>query len=366
MQNVDTHTAILGAGVLGLAVAAEIGGDTIVIERHASFGNETSSRNSEVIHSGIYYPRDSQKTRACLEGRELLYEFCERHSVAAPKIGKSVVAVDEAEEAYLEKLLAHARALGVPCEWKPCAEPLVRAKRALFFRESGIVDSHGFMAKLEAFAREKGVVFAYRHRLVGVEPGSGSWSLDVEAPEGALRVRARRVVNCAGLSAAKIARWADPLSPYEHRFCRGRYLSLSPGYHGKFKTLVYPVPPKDGLGVHVTVDTAGAARLGPDVDWTTLSDEQDPRLYDCDWAALVPEFVAAARRYLPSIRAEDLSPGFIGVRAKLFREGVAHPDFVLSQNGVAHTGQWIDSLGIESPGLTSSLSLARSIGERLL
>lgn len=365
MQTVDTETVIIGAGVLGLAVAAELGGETILVERHPSFGNETSSRNSEVVHSGIYYPADSEKTRACLEGRRLLYEFCARHGVDAPKVGKFVVSTAESEDAYLEKLASHARAVGVPCEWRECDEPLIEVRRALFFPETGIVDSHRMMAALEGVAASRGCLIAYRHRLVGVEPVSGAWALTAETPDGLIRLVARRVVNCGGLAAARLAKLADPGSPYEHRYCRGRYFQLSGKFHGKFRRLVYPVPPKDGLGVHVTIDTAGAARLGPDVDWSALADDTDPALYDCAWDALVPSFVDAARRYLPSVRAEDLAPGFIGVRAKLFRDGVASPDFLVRQNEVARAGIWIDSLGIESPGLTSSLSLARGIRARL-
>lgn len=364
MNGMDVDLLIVGGGVIGLAVAAGVpeGSSAILVERHSRFGQESSSRNSEVVHSGIHYPPDSLKTRLCLRGRDLLYEFCVNHGVGVEKTGKIVVACDTAELSRLEEIARHSRALGVPVDELTASqvtrlEPDVRAEGGLHFQESGIVDSHELMLALEARAQGRGVMLAYGHRVIGVERAQGAWSVRVQAPGEEIAIRARRVVNAAGLKAAELHALVTGDPRYSHRYCRGRYLVLSRRFAGIFHRLVYPVPPKDGLGVHVTRDLAGNARLGPDVEWLseTRADALDP-WYDCDWEALKPSFLAAAGRYLRDLQPGDLGAGLVGIRPKLFSSGTAVGDFLL----VASDG-WVHCLGIESPGLTSCLAIADEV-----
>lgn len=349
---------VVGAGVIGLAIAEQLADPgLVVLEAHPSFGMETSSRNSEVIHSGIHYPKDSLKTKFCLSGREKLIAFAQAHEIPYRLCGKATVAVSPEEQAYLADLAAHADALGVAFEhWSATRlkqeEPEIEALSALFFPGSGIVDSHALMAVLERKAQEKGALLAYRHRVQAVEKCRAGWRLRVQTPSGLLEVEARQVVNAAGLAAAYLSNLARRNRKYAHRFCRGRYLQMSGA--SPFRHLVYPVPQKDGLGIHITLDLGGQARLGPDTDWCLSQAIEDlPAQYDCDWDALIPAFAEAVRRYYPRLSSSTLSPGLIGIRPKLFVNGMAHPDFVLESSE-----NWVDCLGMESPGLTASLALA--------
>ncbi len=363
---IEIDALVIGGGVLGLAVAAQLPErmSTILIERHDRFGCETSSRNSEVVHSGIYYPVESNKTKFCIAGRQRLYEFCETHQIPHAKVGKVVVATSADEEGYLEKLHAHAKQLEVPVsrltgEEVTGKEPLIKAMSGLFFPETGIVDSHALMGKLEAINWERRVVTAYRHNLESVEPKGGRWLVKCASPDGMIEIAPTFLINAAGLGAAEIANAALGTSRFQHRFCRGRYFVLSEKYRDAFTHLVYPVPPKDGLGVHVTSDIEGAARLGPDVDWCPeMPYRKLTPYYDCDWESLREPFCRATQKYLPKITPEDLTPGQIGVRPKLFLNGQANPDFLIHA-----TNNSIHCLGIESPGLTASLALAEEIVE---
>jgi L-2-hydroxyglutarate oxidase LhgO len=348
---VECDVLVVGAGVVGLASARALPPhlSRILVESHDGFGREASSRNSEVIHSGIYYPPDSRKTRLCTEGRAKLYEYCAKQGVPHKKAGKILVAAERDEIGPLEARVAHAESLGIPVErWSPGQvkerEPRVRCLAAAHFPESGIVDSHSLMASLERELLDSGAVVAYRHRVTGIGKESGVWSVLVESPERTLEIKARVVLNAAGFAAADLSNRALGGRQYEHRPCRGRYFNLLGSWGSAFSGLVYPMPPKDGLGIHVTVDLAGRARLGPDVDWAGG--------LDCDWKALAGDFERAAARYLPGLTAADLSPGLIGIRPKLFVGGKAHPDFLVEEaNGFVHC------LGIESPGLTAALAL---------
>lgn len=359
----DAETVIIGAGVIGLACAAELSkkGPVVVIDWQPKFGQDTSSRNSEVIHSGIYYPIDSLKTRFCIEGRNLLYDFCEQQNIPFARCGKLLVATVPDEESYLEKVAQHCTTLSVPFERISAAQaltmsPLIKVTSALYFPTTGVVDSHQLMACLERLAIENGALVAYHHRLKSIERGDGFWSLHLDSPQGEFTIQSERVINCAGLAAASLANQAYQTKRYAHRYCRGRYYMLSSRFH--FPTLVYPVPSKDGLGTHVTLSLDGSTRLGPDVSWTEETEyEKSTALYDENWSTdLRNQFAAATRRYCPSVKDEDLSPGFVGIRPKLFIDGKAHPDFVIERQN-----NFISCLGIESPGLTSALAIAKSI-----
>jgi len=367
-SSLSSEIVVIGGGVIGLAVAARVAEDSEVflVEKFPQFGRETSSRNSEVIHSGIYYPEGSNKGAWCIEGRDLLYGYCEQKRVPFKRCGKYVVAVSASDEAYLEKLSAHCRKVGVEHRGATGeeireAEPFVKAVSGIYFPLSGIVDSHSFMAALERDFIGDGGSPVYCHEVKRIERKDGSWSVTVEGPDGAMEVVARRVVNCAGLGAAELSNQALKTKKYAHRFCRGRYFTLASKYKNKFHHLIYPVPEKDGLGVHVTLDQEGFARLGPDVDWCEKATYADiESIYDCDWGSLKPAFLRAAQRYSPDLGEADLSESLIGVRPKLFLEGKAHPDFLVEN----HDG-FIHCLGIESPGLTASLRIADEV-HRLL
>jgi 2-hydroxyglutarate dehydrogenase len=367
VEKIETDVLVIGAGVVGLAIAERLGRSrhVILVEAYPQFGRETSSRNSEVIHSGIYYPPTSNKTKWCIEGREALYDFCRRHHIAHAAIGKFVVATESTDQGYLQKLAEHCRALEVPCErWTQSqlagAEPLLRVREGLYLPRTGIVDSHQFMARLEQLFADAGGLLAYRHRVTALMRSQAEWKASVTGPEGTLEISAPRVINAAGLAAAEISNQALQTSRFQHKFCRGRYFALPPRYQKKFNRLIYPVPPQDGLGIHVTLDLQGFAKLGPDVDWAEAqSYAETPALYDCDWDALRPTFAQAARRYCPTIHEEDLRPGLVGIRPKLFVDGKQVGDFIVEN----HSG-FIHCLGIESPGLTASLAIADEV-ERL-
>ncbi len=360
-SSVECDVLVIGAGVIGLACAtraAERGRQTILIEANAHFGEETSSRNSEVIHSGIYYGTNTNKTRWCVEGRSLLYAYCEKKGISHSRLGKMVVSVNEQETAYLQTLADHCRSLAVPHVFLSKTEaekrePLLAVREALFFPETGIVDSHQLMAALERdFLSANGMV-AYQHRLLNTERRGDTWEVSVQSPAGMLVIRTPRLINAAGLYAARLANQILDTHRFEHRYCRGRYFTLGASYRRKFQHLVYPVPQEHGLGVHVTLDTDGMVRLGPDVDWI---EKLDQSTYTCDWNALSPHFARAAQSYFPSLQESALSPGQIGVRPKLYVDGDAHKDFWLeTASGSTHC------LGIESPGLTAALAIAQHI-----
>ena len=243
-EKLTCEELILGAGVIGLAVASRQGSpETFLIEAHTRFGCETSSRNSEVIHSGIHYPVDSWKTRLCLEGQKKLYAFCEQNGVPHAPCGKLTVA-RAGEEAQLDPIAQRARLLGVEFEeWTgaqvAAAEPAIsETSRALFFPRTGIIDSHVLMAVLEKKALAKGATVAYSHRLLAAERTPRGWLCQVQSPDGEFEIEARTVINAAGLGAARLSNQALQTSKYEHRFCRGRYFTLSGKYRGAFKKLI--------------------------------------------------------------------------------------------------------------------------------
>ena len=354
---------IIGGGVLGLAIAARLANEhTFLFERHARFGMENSSRNSEVIHSGIHYPATSLKTQLCLEGRGLLYDFSRHHQVPHRRCGKLVVATQPQEQEYLHRLVAHSKTLGVLCEtWDRNKilerEPQVEAIEAIYFPDTGIIDSHALMATLENQAARGGVHLLYGHGVTHIERDGNSWCLEVQAANETFQVRAACVINAAGLGAARLANLALGQERYSHRFCRGRYFALHAGYQNAFSRLIYPVPQKDGLGVHVTLDLAGQVRLGPDTDWCEDSDPSHvAKHYECDWESLRPTFEFSVRKYFPALKSGAMDPGLVGIRPKLFIDGKPHPDFYLK----ASRG-WVDCLGIESPGLTASLAIAERV-----
>lgn len=361
--SLDIDVAIAGAGVLGLACAAVLaraGHEVVVLERHAGYGRETTSRNSGVVHAGLYYPAGSLKATSCVEGRELLYARCTRDGVPHRKTGKLVVATREDEVPVLAELMRRGLANGagalelVDAREARRLEPRVSAIAALRSPESGIVDVHALCASYVREASAHGAAFAYRTELESLEPEDGGWGLSTRSEDGeTATLRARVVVNAAGLSADRVASLAgldvDALG-LSLRYCKGDYFAIAPRLGPITRHLVYPVPSHAGLGVHVTMDLGGAYRAGPDTEYV------DAPRYDVD-PSKVARFAAAVRRYLPEITEHDLSPDYAGVRPKLYGPGEPARDFVLEERppGLIHL------IGIESPGLTAAEALARRV-----
>jgi len=366
------EVAVLGAGVIGLACGAELArrGRTVwVLERHEAPGRETSSRNSEVIHAGIYYPPGSLKARSCIEGRELLYARCERHGIGHRRLGKLIVATQDAELPALEAIAERATAAGAGgIAWldEPEVrerEPRVRACAGVWSPNTGIVDSHGLMASYEAELRAHGGELVTHTRVVGLAAKAHGWTVEtIDGGGGSFTLDVGAVVNAAGLEADRMAELAgldvDALGWRIHP-CKGDYFSVAPSLGALTHHLVYPVPSGDGgLGVHVTLDLAGRLRLGPDANYVdTIDYAVDP--------ARAEAFAEAARRYLPEVRAEHLAPEMAGIRPKLSGPGEPFRDFVVAETSEAGAPGMVHLVGIESPGLTASASLARTAADLL-
>ncbi|HUT48086.1 MAG TPA: NAD(P)/FAD-dependent oxidoreductase [Alphaproteobacteria bacterium] len=369
---------VVGAGVVGLAAARALalaGREVTVLERADSFGTETSSRNSEVIHAGIYYPPGSLKARHCVAGKHLLYAYCAERGIAHKRIGKIIVATGEAQIASLEEDKARAAANGVgDLEWLSAAEvkamePAVIAARGLLSPSTGIVDSHNYMLSLVGDLENAGGQVVYRSTVTGGRIREDRVSLQVsgtgssheggqdEAQDEAMTVDCALLVNAAGLGAQALASALDGF-PGEHipalHTAIGHYFTLSGT--APFNRLVYPVPEEGGLGVHVTLDLAGQAKFGPDVKWIDTVD------YSFD-ESRKPVFVDAIRKYYPGLDPDRLQPGYTGIRPKIAGRGEGFGDFRIDGPGDHGVPGVINLFGIESPGLTSALSIANHVAE---
>lgn len=369
-QRVDA--VIVGAGVVGLACAAKLsarGDSVLVLEQHARVGQETSSRNSGVIHAGLYYPQDSLKARLCVRGRELAYARAARNGIPHRKLGKLIVAVDDAETAALEQLAQRAAHHGTSAVcWIDAREihrrePRVRAVAGLWSPETGIVDAHALVHDYLREAQADGTALALRTHFVAIEPAPiDDLCVIARGADGCLqRVHAGAVINAAGLHAfdvaasAGITAGAMGLAPH---FCKGDYFRLCSRLRGLISHLVYPMPTSAGLGVHLTLDLDGGLRAGPDTEYV-----DSPR-YDVD-ENKQHAFADALRRYVPEIRDEDLAPDFAGVRPKLHGPEASFHDFVISDARAHGLPRLINLLGIESPGLTASEAIAEHVAALL-
>jgi L-2-hydroxyglutarate oxidase LhgO len=363
----EIDVAIIGAGVIGLATADEIAQrkkEVFVFEKNYSYGLETSSRNSEVIHAGIYYPGDSLKTRLCVEGKSLLYELCNRHSIAYKKLGKIIVAASENETTQLEKLYKQGRKNGVEdlmllsrTELKKL-EPNVEARAGLLSPSSGILDSHNLLKFLYSQARGKGAEFAFGTEVVGIERMRAKYRVEIRDREGISAFISRVVINAAGLNSDRIAQLAGidvAKASYRLHYCKGEYFSLSSKYRNVVNRLIYPTPEQAGHGIHVTVGLDGRVRLGPNARYVEAID------YEVD-GAQKETFYNSVKRFLPNIELEDLAPEFAGIRSKLQGPGEAFRDFVIAHEEKTGFPGLINLIGIESPGLTASLAIARYVG----
>ena len=360
----SVECAVIGAGVVGLAVARALalsGREVVVLEAEDAIGVHTSSRNSEVIHAGIYYPKGSLKAASCVEGKEKLYEYCVAHGVPHRRSGKLIVASSEDQLEELGQIQARAHANGVTdVVWLGRAqalalEPELSCAAALYSPSTGIIDSHALMLAYLGDAESHGAMLALKSPLLGGEIVDGG--IVLHAAE--MTVKSRIVVNSAGLRAPSVARTiegsAGRFVPRE-LYAKGNYYSLA----GKspFSRLVYPVPEPGGLGVHVTLDLAGQARFGPDVEWI------DRIGLDGDYAVdprRAERFYAAIRRYWPGLRDGALAPGYAGIRPKTAGPGEPAADFEIQGPARHGVPGLVHLFGIESPGLTASLSLAERV-----
>ncbi|AIP61567.2 NAD(P)/FAD-dependent oxidoreductase [Burkholderia thailandensis] len=363
MERIDC--VVIGAGVVGLAIARELaarGRETLILEAADAIGTGTSSRNSEVIHAGLYYPRGSLKASLCVHGRDLLYDFCDTHHVPHRRCGKLVVATSPAQARQLKAIAARAEENGVldlltlSRDEVQALEPELECLEALFSPSTGIVDSHQLMLALLGDAERDGASCALRSPVDSIDAAGGRFVVRTggDAPTA---IEAACVINSAGLGAQALAkrirgldsRWVPPLY-----LARGNYFGLSG--RAPFAHLVYPVPDRAGLGVHLTLDLAGGARFGPDVEWIdALRYDVDPRRAD--------SFYASIRAYWPGLPDGSLQPAYAGIRPKVCGPGEPAADFVIqgaAQHGVRGL---VNLFGIESPGLTAALAIAQRVGE---
>ena len=359
--------AVIGAGVVGLAIARALalaGREVLVLEAAGAIGTETSSRNSEVVHAGIYYPQGSLKARLCVAGRQQLYAFCADHGVPVKRLGKLIVATEPGQDGKLAAIAAGARACGVD-DLRPMSaaeaqalEPELACVAALLSPSTGIVDSHAYMLALQGEAEAHGAQIAFHTRVEGGLAREDGVEIDtIDQDGGALRLKARLVVNAAGHGAPVLARAIGDF-PARHAppqfFARGCYFSLS--RKSPFSRLVYPVPVEGGLGVHLTLDMGGGARFGPDVEWIEgLDYTVDPRRADA--------FYAEIRRYWPALADGALAPAYSGIRPKISGPGAPAADFRIEGPRDHGATGLINLFGIESPGLTASLAIADFVAD---
>ena len=356
----SADVVVIGAGVIGLAAArafARVGREVLVLERNQTIGHETSSRNSGVIHAGIYYPESSLKAKLCVRGKQLLYTFCNEYDVAYKRCGKIIVATEDKELPELEKYYHQALANGVydlhwlKRETVQCLEPEIKCISGLLSPSTGIVDAPTFLARLQADLEAHGGSVVFDSRVSQLTTTAEEINVEVQD----VRLKPRIVINCAGLAASALAQTLGVT--HKQHYAKGHYFY----YYGKnssrppFQHLIYPIATRDSIGIHITLELDGQVKFGPDVQWT---DELD---YDFD-VSRKPLFIPAIQRYFPDLDANALKPGYTGIRTKLVSKGQGFVDFRI--RGPKETGvpSYIETVGIDSPGLTASLA----IGEYLV
>ena len=360
---------IIGAGVIGLAIAVQLAKanrHVYVLEKNQNFGLETSSRHSGVIHAGIYYPQGSLKARLCVEGNQSLYELCRRYGIGHKKLGKLIVAAHEEESGELEAWLERGIGNGAPGlkllsrrELK-ALEPNVEGVAAILSPSSGIIDSHALMHYFIAKAVEGGAQIAYQSQVVGIEKAADGYNVEVEDSGGSSSFITGVLVNSAGLYSDKVAEMAGmdiDGAGYRLHYCKGEYFSLRRRPDTRVSRLIYPVPPSDitGVGIHITSDLEGHVRLGPDIEYV---DELDYSVDSRDQKL----FCFSVRKLLPAIEYEDLAPEMAGIRPKLQEPGGEFRDFVIKDEANRGLPAFINLIGIESPGLTAAPAIAEYVG----
>lgn len=367
LENVDV--LIIGAGVVGLAIAAKLSQrypNLLLIDKNAGFGEETSSRNSEVIHAGIYYPENSLKAKLCVKGKELLYQYCQNRNIPHQRVGKLLVAHNEKEEAQLRAMLKQAKLNGVDdLAWQTQTQlsvstPALAATAALLSPSTGVIDVHSYMQSLLADIENQGGLFVAKTNFVSATVNKLGIAATLNSQGEHIKLQCKTIINCAGLHATEVARAVSEMPtnkiPKLH-YCRGHYFS----YQGKspFKQLIYPIPEANGLGIHASLNTAGQLKFGPDTEYITdinyqVSDK------------LKAKFVGAITKYFPDIDSTRLIPDYAGIRPKLQGPNDPFKDFLIQSQQQHNVQGLINLFGIDSPGLTSSLAIAEYIDELIL
>lgn len=365
----DAEITIIGAGVVGLAIAEKVSeehSNVFLIEKHPSFGQETSSRNSEVIHAGIYYPKDSLKARLCVEGKRLLYDYCKKYDVPYNNCGKLIVATSEEEISVIEGIRQTATKNGVDdlvvLEREQIAEmePNIFALKALFSPSTGIVDSHSLMKQYETNTINNGGQVVYGSEVTGIKRlknGYGITLLDADKKNYSFTTRI--VINSAGLTSDKVSEMAGMSDEnLKILFCKGEYFRVNPPKNRLIKRLIYPVPHHnlEGIGIHVTIDMGGGVKLGPDVKYL------ESNVYDYKLTASKQEaFYKSAKKFLPFLEYDDIAPEMAGIRPKIQKPGEPVRDFYIMEESNKGCPGFINLIGMESPGLTSSIAIGKYV-----
>lgn len=362
----DTSLTVIGAGAVGLAIAARLSRrfkDLILLERNEHHGMETSSRNSEVIHAGMYYKPGSLKASLCVSGNAMLYEYCAERGVAHNRLTKIIVAMNADETAHLERILETGRTNGVVLEMitgekSRALEPHVPAVAALYSPNTGVISAHGLMDALLQDARGNGATFQARAEVCGLERRDADYRVSIRTPGGVETFTSERVINAAGLDCDTVAGLSGidlDAAGYRLHYCKGSYFSVSGPKARYVSRLVYPVPTHVSLGVHALVDVAGRVRFGPDAEF--IDRAQDYRVAPEKRAS----FAAGVRRLVPEIGDDDLAPDISGIRPKVQAPGDPPRDFIIREEGDRGLPGLINLIGIESPGLTSCLAIAKHV-----
>ncbi|KAM6581248.1 hypothetical protein CsatA_005022 [Cannabis sativa] len=383
---------VIGAGVVGIATARELaarGRDVLVIESASTFGTGTSSRNSEVIHAGIYYPRNSLKAIFCARGRDLLYKYCTEHNVPHEQIGKLIVATSSSEIPKLNDIMRRGIQNGVPglkmMEGSEATrmEPELQCSKAILSPLTGIIDTHSLMLSLVGEAENNGATFSYNTTVIGGHVDETRIRLHIaetKSLENGLRslihpelvLIPNLVVNSTGLSAPVLAKKFDGIHTAEippAYYARGCYFTLNKMKNPPFKHLIYPIPVEGGFGVHVTLDLDGQLKFGPDVEWIDGLDEISSFLNKFDYTVDATRgelFYQDIRKYYPNLKNDSLQPGYAGIRPKVSGRGQPPVDFIVQGADIHGVANLVNLFGIESPGLTSSLAIAEHIATRFL
>jgi L-2-hydroxyglutarate oxidase LhgO len=369
----DADITIIGAGVVGLAIAEKVSEEhknVFLIEKHISFGQETSSRNSEVIHAGIYYTKDSLKSRLCVEGKWMLYDYCKKYNVPYNNCGKLIVATSENEISVIEGIRQTAIKNGVNDlsfigrEEIAGLEPNIFALKALYSPSTGIVDSHSLMKQYETNALNNGCQVVYGSEVTGIIKIKGGYKITLlDADKQNYSFTTEIIINSAGLTSDKISEMVGITDEnLKILFCKGEYFRINPPKNRLIKRLIYPVPHHnmEGIGIHVTIDMGGGVKLGPDVKYL------ESNIYDYKLTASKQEaFYLSAKKFLPFLEFDDLAPEMAGIRPKIQKPGEPLRDFYIMEESKRGFPGFINLIGMESPGLTSSIAIAKYV-EKLI
>lgn len=370
MEKVDI--TIIGAGVVGLSISEKLshsGKEIILLEKHDGFGREASSRNSEVVHAGIYYPKSSLKTQLCVEGNKLIYELCEEKGVPYNRVGKIIISNSEEESSQIQELLNRGNNNGVnglklisSNEIKEL-DPHVTGISGLYSPDTGILDSHSLMQYYEQESIRNGVTVAYNCEIIGIEKSMQGYIIEILDADGEnFKILSEILINSSGLNSDKIASLLGidiDLVGYRLHPCKGEYFSISNRHKGKVRHLIYPAPTKLSLGLHAVVELDGRLKLGPNAFYV------DEINYDINLEHSV-DFFKSAERYFDFLEEDDLQPDQAGIRAKLQKPGEVFRDFIITEESDLGFPGLINLIGIESPGLTATPAIARLVFEMIM